>query len=129
MHKSLYLAVGLGSALGGILRLWLAGLVTQRWGDGFPWGTLLVNVIGSFAIGVFSGALGPGRWMLGEPAMVFLTAGICGGFTTFSAFSIQTLRLLQQGQFGAALANIASSVSLCLLAVWLGFWVGKAMSR
>lgn len=122
----LYALVGAGSALGGVGRVWLSALAAQRWGEAFPWGTLLVNVSGSFVIGVFAGLTGAeGRWAWGERGTYFFTAGVCGGFTTFSAFSLQTLRLAQAGQGGLALANAVASVGLCLLAVWAGHWVGR----
>src|SRR6185503_10161067 len=115
--------VGLGSAVGGIGRVWLSDALTRRAGAPFPWGTLLVNIVGSFLIGLL-GALIAAESRLHprhHPVIIqFLMVGICGGFTTFSAFSWQTLRLLQQGAAGHALANIAASVLGCLAAVWVG---------
>lgn len=127
-----YLLVGLGSALGGMGRFWLSGLITQRFGEGFPWGTLFVNVTGSFLIG-FLAAFGEsgGRTGSRPPAVVgqFFMAGICGGYTTFSAFSLQTLRLAQNGEWPQAVMNSAASVGLCLAAVWLGFLAGQLAVR
>ena len=115
-----YLWIGAGSALGGMARHGCAVLAARYLGDGFPWGTLIVNVAGSFAIGVIA-ALTEGRGRLGEPARYFLMAGFCGGFTTFSAFSLQTLALLQNGAWAGAAANVLFSVLLCLLGAWLGY--------
>jgi fluoride exporter len=118
---NLYLWVALGSAIGGMARYGLGGLVAGRWGDVFPWGTLIINVSGSFAIGAFYTLTGPdGRWAVGVAGRLFLMAGICGGFTTFSAFSLQTLNLARNGDWLRAGAYIVGSVVLCLVAVWLG---------
>lgn len=125
-----YLAVGLGSALGGIGRFWIAGFIAQRCGDSFPWGTIVVNISGSFLIGLFaalSAQDGQPRW---NPATLhFLLAGICGGYTTFSAFSLQTLKLLQSGNWTHAGGNILISLFACLIAVWLGYLAGQFCQR
>ncbi|MDB5477085.1 MAG: CrcB protein [Phenylobacterium sp.] len=115
-----YLWIALGSALGGVARYALATQVAQAAGGAFPWGILLVNVTGSFLIGLFAAA--PAG--LSPDARLFLTVGLCGGYTTFSSFSLQTLDLLRSGQVVAALGNIAGSVALCLLAVWAGAAAG-----
>ena len=120
----IYLWVALGGALGSVGRFWLNGLVTGRTGDGFPWGTLLINVLGSFAIGIFAATVPATQ----DTARKFLMAGICGGFTTFSAFSLQTLELAQRGEWLRAGGNILGSVALCLIAVWLGWMLGAAFS-
>ena len=127
-----YLWVGLGSALGGMGRFWIAGFIGQRYGDAFPWGTILVNTSGSFAIGLLAalaGTDGGGPSRLSPSAAQFLMVGICGGYTTFSAFSLQTLKLIQAGSVTQASANIGVSVLVCLLAVWLGYLLGQAFSR
>lgn len=117
MH--IYLWIALGSALGGIGRYWLSGLVLVE--ETFPWGTLAVNVIGSLAIGFFATLTGPdGRMLVGTIARQFFMIGLCGGFTTFSSFSLQTLALANDGQWFYVGLNIGGSVILCLLAVWLG---------
>jgi CrcB protein len=117
----IYLWIAAGSAIGGVGRYWLSGAVANAFGESFPWGTLIVNVSGSFVIGFIATISDPeGRLFLSSTARQFLTTGICGGYTTFSSFSIQTLSLLRDGQWAAAGANIAGSVFLCLLAVWLG---------
>src|SRR5262245_30342565 len=90
-------------------------------GETFPWGTLIVNVVGSFIIGFFATLTGPdGRIFVGTTARQFVMAGLCGGYTTFSSFSLQTLNLVSDGEWVQASFNIAGSVVLCLLAVWLG---------
>ena len=117
-----YLLIALGSAIGGAARYWCSGFVAQRAGEVFPWGTLAVNVIGSFLIGVLAAMSEPdGRWYLGSEMRQFLMIGVLGGFTTFSSFSLQTLNLLRDGEWGYATANVALSVAVCLVAVWLGF--------
>lgn len=117
-----YLYVALGGALGSVARFWMSGLVSsQRWGETFPWGTLVVNVTGSFAIGLFGTLTAPeGRWLVPDTGRVFFMAGVCGGYTTFSSFSLQTLALAQEGEWAKAGLNTIGSVGLCLLAVWLG---------
>jgi fluoride exporter len=93
-----YLWVALGGALGSVSRYWLSGVVAARWGETFPWGTLVVNVTGSVLIGFLS-ALGlpEGRWLAPPGVRLFFMVGVCGGYTTFSSFSLQTLNLLRDG--------------------------------
>jgi CrcB protein len=125
-----YLWIALGSALGGVGR-YAAGNWTAVWlGTGFPWGTLIVNVLGSFVIGVFAAASSHvGPVTLSDDARLFVTVGLCGGFTTFSAFSVQTLNLIQAGAWPAAALNVVGSVALCLTAVWLGALAAGAFAR
>jgi CrcB protein len=86
-----------------------------------PWGTILINIVGSFLIGAFGTlTLAHGRFPLSENARLFVMVGICGGFTTFSSFTLQTLDLLRSGAVGRAGVNIALSVALCIGAVALG---------
>lgn len=126
----IYLWIGLGSALGGMLRYGLAEWVVRLAGKGFPFGTLLVNVTGSFLIGAIASAAQPATgWWGSEHGRAFLMAGICGGYTTFSAFSLQTLQLVRDGHWPTAGWNILLSVALCLAAVWLGFRAGELFSR
>jgi CrcB protein len=118
---STYLWVGLGGALGSIARFWLGALVAELFGIRFPWGTILINVLGSFVIGFFAAFTGPGgRAIASFHARAFVMVGLCGGFTTFSSFSLQTLELARQSHWAQAGANIALSVLLCLVAVWAG---------
>jgi len=117
-----YLWVAIGGALGSMGRFWLSGLVANRFGETFPWGTLVINVTGSFAIGFFASLTGTeGRWLVSPSFRTFFMIGICGGYTTFSAFSLQTLNLARDGEWLYAGVNILLSVILCLAGVWLGF--------
>ena len=116
-----YVWVGLGSALGGIARQWMTLAVIRLLGPEFPWGTILINVSGSFVIGLFATLTGiEGRFEAPADARAFVMVGLCGGFTTFSSFSLQTLDLARDGRWGLALANIGVSVVICLAAVALG---------
>ncbi|MEC9340925.1 MAG: fluoride efflux transporter CrcB [Pseudomonadota bacterium] len=122
-------AVAAGGAVGSVARFLVAGSAARLFGTGFPAGTLLVNLGGSFLIGLLFPLLvlrpgGQGLWHLA------LMAGVLGGFTTFSAFSLETLVLLQQGRAGAALLNVAANVLPGLGAAWAGYslarlWVGS----
>jgi CrcB protein len=125
-----YLWIGLGSALGGMGRYWCSGLVARSVGDVFPWGTIAVNVIGSLVIGFLATWLAvDGRLLVAPDARAFLMYGICGGYTTFSSFSLETLNLARDGEWVWAAANIFLSVALCLLAVWLGHIGARALNR
>jgi len=128
-----YLWVGLGGALGSMARFGMAALA-MRWlgeraGETLPWGTLLVNLSGSFAMGVFSGLTGSGQDWIAQPAgRHFLLVGVCGGYTTFSSFSMQTLRLMQNRSWVLAGWNIAGSMLGCLAAVWIGHWLAVTLT-
>lgn len=116
-----YLWIAIGSALGGMARYWCSVTAARVLGETFPWGTLLVNIAGSLIIGFFATLTGPdGRFLAGTTARQFVMIGLCGGYTTFSAFSLQTLELMQDGQWLSVGLNIGASVLLCLLAVWIG---------
>ena len=131
MEKTwIYLCVAAGSALGGVGRFWLSGVIAQRVGEIFPWSTLVVNISGSFAIGLFIAVTGSdGRFLVSPKFSQFFVVGICGGYTTFSSFSLQTLRLAQEGEWLHAGANVGLSLLLCLLAVWLGHALGHVINR
>ena len=119
MHT--YLLIGLGSALGGMARFWCTGVMVRLLGEAFPWGTLLVNVVGSLIIGfVFAATEPDGRFATGVEMRHFIMVGLLGGYTTFSAFSLQTLHLLNHGHWLYAGLNVVASVALCLVAVWVG---------
>ena len=120
-----YLWVALGGAFGSMARYWLAGAVAALTGPQFPWGTLLINIAGSFVIGWF-GALTANSGPMDVPPdiRIFVMVGICGGFTTFSAFSLQTLELMQSGELLRAAGYILGSVLLCLVFVWIGVRLG-----
>ena len=116
-----YFWVALGGGLGSMARFWMAGWVAELGFSRFPWGTLLINILGSLVIGVVAGlTLTPERLNWHPDARIFLMVGICGGFTTFSAFSLQVVEMIQLGNLGAALGYVASSVVLCLGATWAG---------
>jgi CrcB protein len=129
-QSRLFVAVGLGASLGSVAR-YLGSLGTLHLlGPGFAWGTLAVNVLGSFLIGFYSTLTEPdGRLMASPATRQFVLAGFCGGFTTFSIFSLETLLLVERGAFALAGINIAVSVILWLLAVWLGYRIGVRMNR
>jgi len=119
------LAVAAGGALGSVAR-YLAGIgATKLFGLAFPWGTLLINVSGSFLIGVFV-ELFALKWDLPQEARVFLTVGICGGFTTFSTFSLEAWLLMERGEWGYAAAYVAGSVVLSIAALILGLQLIRA---
>lgn len=116
-----YVWVAVGSALGGMARYGISGLAARYMGQSFPWGTLIVNVAGSMIIGFLATLAAPdGRFLLSSGSRVFLLVGVCGGFTTFSSFSIETLNLARDGEWLWASANIVLSLIICLAAVWLG---------
>jgi CrcB protein len=118
------LAIALGGAIGSLMRYWFSGCVARVWGETFPWGTIIVNITGSFIIGFIFTVTGPeGRLLAGPTVRNFLLVGICGGYTTFSSFSLQTLNLANDGQWLRAGANVLISVLACLIAVWLGHMV------
>lgn len=116
------LYVALGGAAGSVARA-LAG---QALAGRFPWATLLVNVVGSLLIGTLMARFGVADTVADLRWRALLATGFCGGFTTFSTFSWQTVEQMQRGQWGVAAANVLLSVSLCLLATWLGFRLGRA---
>jgi fluoride exporter len=117
-----YFWIAIGSALGGMGRYLCTGLAARFIGETFPWGTLIENVVGSFIIGFFATLTGPdGRLFVGSITRQFVLVGFCGGYTTFSSFSLQTLNLMQDGEWAYAGLNITVSVILCLVAVWAGY--------
>lgn len=119
MRDALWIFIGGG--LGTLARWSFGGWVAHAVGERFPWGTVLVNVTGCFVIGLFATATGPeGRWLASASFRQFFMLGVCGGYTTFSSFSLQTLNLAEEGQWFRAGANVVLSVALCLLGVWLG---------
>jgi CrcB protein len=126
--STLYIA--LGGAFGTLLRYWCSGLVAAAIGETFPWGTMVVNVVGSTLIGLFAALVGPdGRLLLSPELRQAVTIGVFGGFTTFSSFSIQTLALIQDDEWLLAGSNVLLSVALCLSGVWLGWMLGTLINR
>ncbi|MCA1788373.1 MAG: fluoride efflux transporter CrcB [Thioalkalivibrio sp.] len=121
--------VMLGCALGGMARLWVSNMVAHRFGEAFPWGTLVVNVTGAFVIGIFAAAAASGEGWFGEPTTwLFAGIGFLGSYTTVSAFSLQTLLLMQNGQRWRAAGNLALSFGLCLPAAALGLVAGTVLT-
>jgi CrcB protein len=126
----IYLWVGVGGVIGTLCRFWLSSAIAGWFGELFPWGTLVINVTGSFAIGFFATLTDPQGTLLVRPEMrSFFMIGFCGGYTTFSSFSLQTLRLAQDGQWGAAAVNVVASNVGCLVAVWLGHVCAVSLRR
>jgi CrcB protein len=124
-----YLCVAFGGALGSMGRFWLSTWVAQRYGVVFPWGTLVINVTGSFLIGMFFALYEPGGHFGGSQSFRQLfIVGICGGYTTFSSFSLETLIEIRNKQWFYAGGNVVLSVVLCLVAVWLGYVVGGLLN-
>jgi len=126
-----YLWVAIGGALGSVGRFWLSGLVANRLGETFPWGTLVVNVTGSFLIGVVGALASPEGRMDSQARQFttqFLMIGVCGGYTTFSSFSLQTLNLVRDREWLYAGGNVILSATLCMIAVWLGWMLGSMLN-
>jgi fluoride exporter len=118
------LAVGAGGAVGSVLRFVLSSAVSRLAGTAFPYGTVLVNVIGSFLIGLLY------VWLMertgARPDLrAFLIVGVLGGFTTFSSFSLETVTLLMQQSYVRAVANVVCSVLLCIGSTWLGIMLAR----
>lgn len=126
----LYLSVAAGTAIGGVLRAGVSLAAFDLAGSGFPWGTLVANVLGSFAIGFYAALTEPdGRLFVGARQRQFVMAGICGGFTTFSVFSLETVRYAAYGDYRTAALNVGVSVTAWLGAVWLGHGLATRLNR
>ena len=124
-----YVWVAVGSALGGMGRYACSGLGARLLSETFPWGTLFVNVLGSLIIGALAVVIPAESRIFADNSREFLMIGICGGFTTFSSFSLETLNLARNGELGAAAGYVIGSVVLCLLAVALGYYATAALAR
>ena len=126
----LYTAIAVGSIVGSVLR-WLVGLWSQAVvGGEFPWATLFVNDSGSFVIGLFATLTGPdGRLFVGPRTRHFVMTGVCGGYTTFSMFSLETLRAMQRGALGEAATYVAVSITTWLAGVWAGDAIASRLNR
>ncbi len=123
---STYIWIAVGSALGGMARYFVSSSFARIVGEAFPWGTIIVNITGCFVIGVLATTTGPdGRIVVAPDFRQFLLIGICGGYTTFSSFSLQTLNLLRDSEYGAAAGNAAVSFIACMIAVWIGATAGQ----
>jgi CrcB protein len=126
----IFIWVALGGALGTVSRYWLSNTAATHFGEFFPWGTLIINVTGSFIIGFFATLTDPDGALLVKPAArSFFMIGFCGGYTTFSSFSLQTLRLAQDGEWLWAAGNVVASNVGCLAAVWLGHVCAMGIRR
>lgn len=122
------LLIALGGALGTLARFAI-GLLAAPISQSLPWGTILINISGSFVIGLFGTlTLAQGRYPVSENVRLFVMVGICGGFTTFSAFSLQTLDLLRAGASVRAGLNVVLSVAICLAAVAAGHAIGSRLN-
>ena len=127
MNLQLIVAVALGGAAGSVAR-YLVGVGSGKvFGLAFPWGTLIINIAGSFLIGVFA-ELFALKWNLSQAAQAFLTVGICGGFTTFSTFSLDAYLLMQRGEWWPAAAYVVASVVLSIGALVAGLYLIRAVS-
>ncbi len=115
-----YVLIGFGGAIGAVGRYLLQGLVYQFTGATFPYGTLVVNILGCFLIGLIM-ELSADRFLIDAQLRVFITIGVLGGFTTFSSFGYETFALLRDGELVRASFNVIGSVMAGLAAVWLGF--------
>ena len=118
------LLIGLGGFVGTLGRYWLAQLIAERYGENFPYGTLAVNALGCFVIGVLF-YLFNDRGLAAPASRAVVFIGLLGGFTTFSSYGLQTFTLVRDGELLVALANIAASNVLCLTLVWVGYALAK----
>ena len=122
--------MALGSIVGAVARFLVSVLFVSQFGDGFPWGTLFVNVTGSFVIGFYAALTGPdGRLFVSARQRLFVMVGICGGYTTFSAFSLETLRLVQSGKVQTALVYLVVSAVTWIASVWIGHALAARLNR
>lgn len=119
------LAVAVGGAIGSVARFWLSELLAVLGVVSFPWATLVANVSGSLLIGALAAQMAAGGFPVAPATRLFWITGICGGYTTFSAFSLQTLALAQEQAWLRAACNVIGSVVLCLAAVWLGYRLAR----
>jgi fluoride exporter len=122
MQKTILIAMA--GATGTLLRYWLAGVVAKQYGETFPWGTLAVNLIGCLVAGAVFG-LTEERFLVSDTVRTVILIGLLGGFTTFSAYGLQTLTLLRDGSFGLAILNVVTSNILGLFMAWIGYVLGK----
>ena len=127
----LILLTFIGCALGGVLRYLGTLMIARFFGEVFPWGTLVINAVGSFLLGLFlgSGFVAKELWLSSNGAYAFAALGFCGGLTTFSTFSLQTFSLISKQAWGKALANILGSVLLCVFCVFSGYAMGEGLSQ
>jgi CrcB protein len=124
MQKTIFIAFA--GLVGTLLRYWLSGFVARQYGETFPWGTLVVNLIGSFLAGAMY-YLADERFLMSPTLRTIILIGLLGGFTTFSSYGLQTFTLLRDGEIGLATLNLAVSNVLGLFMVWAGYVVSKAL--
>ncbi|MFZ0064131.1 MAG: fluoride efflux transporter CrcB [Pyrinomonadaceae bacterium] len=118
--------VGVAGLLGTLGRYWLSGLIARRYGETFPWGTLVVNAVGCFVTGAVY-YVSEERFLVSPTVRSVILIGLLGGFTTFSSYGLQTFTLLREGEFGLALLNVTLSNVLGLLLIWAGYTLMKAL--
>jgi CrcB protein len=127
---NIYLLVALGGAMGSVARHWLGNVVSEPVNQLFPWGTFWVNVSGCLLIGFLATLTSPGsRHLASNEMRIFLLTGICGGYTTFSAFGLQTVNLMRGGDWTRAGVYVLGSVVVCLLGTWLGHLLALPLSQ
>ena len=124
MQKVLF--IGLAGLAGTLFRYWLSGFVARQYGETFPWGTLVVNVVGCFLAGGLYYLLEE-RFLVSPTLRSVILIGLLGGFTTFSSFGLQTFTLLRDGEFALATLNVTLSNFVGLLMVWIGYSLAKAL--
>lgn len=129
-RSRLYLAIAVGSAFGAVARHLCSVGLLRLIDSSFPWGTLAVNALGSFLIGLYATLTGPDGRLITKPYIRHLVmVGFCGGFTTFSVFSLETVLLLEQQRFYTAGLNAAISITLCPGLAWSGYRIGARLNR
>ena len=119
-----YIFVSAGAAIGGALRYGISSYIQRHISVIFPYGTLVVNVVGTFILGIIMFYLNE-KELIGNEFRLFLTVGFCGGFTTFSTFSYETLTLFRDSEFGLAIYNVLLNVVLCLVGIYLSYLISK----
>jgi fluoride exporter len=118
--------IGLAGFAGTVLRYWLSGLVAKNYGETFPWGTMIVNLIGCLMAGALF-YLSEERFLINPTLRMVILIGLLGGFTTFSSYGLQTFTLLREGEIALAALNVTASNVAGLLMVWLGYVLVKAL--
>jgi len=127
VNAQLLLAVALGGALGSVGRFLTSSAIGHALGTAWPWGTLVVNVAGGFAIGLLAGVMAL-RWSVSPELRGFMITGILGGFTTFSAFSLEVMTMIERHAWGPAAAYVVASVVVSLVAAFAGLWIARALA-
>jgi fluoride exporter len=118
--------IGLAGFIGTLSRYWLSGVVARRYGETFPMGTLVVNLVGCFLVGLLFHLLQE-RFIVNQTVRTVVLIGFLGGFTTFSSFGLQTFTLLQDGEFGLAALNILGANLIGLVLVWAGYTLARIL--